>query len=197
MPAHRNPKMEAFANNLARGMKQGIAYEKAGYARNAGAASRQSKDPAIVDRVAEIKGELDQKVHKMMTLPTDLEVLESLAEMGITLSWCAVQYQLIYEHAIRLGSLPAANTAIQNIQKLVEMEGGGKKIDEEHVEGRLNVSEVLQLLDKMGDIAHGGGRIVNPDDDSGIPMLPDLESFEVIDLIDVSDLIFNDPERSK
>lgn len=54
MPVLSDPRHERFAQNLAGGMKQGEAYEKAGYKPDGGAASRLSNNVNVSQRVAEI-----------------------------------------------------------------------------------------------------------------------------------------------
>lgn len=54
MPILSDPRHERFAQNLAAGMKQGEAYEKAGYKANRGNAARLNADESIRQRLAEI-----------------------------------------------------------------------------------------------------------------------------------------------
>lgn len=54
MPILSDPRHERFAQNLAAGMKQGEAYEKAGFKANRGNAARLNADENIRTRVAEI-----------------------------------------------------------------------------------------------------------------------------------------------
>src|SRR5215471_15103923 len=54
MPVLSNPRRERFAQYLAAGMPQVEAYEKAGYARDTGAAARVSAIASVRQRVAEL-----------------------------------------------------------------------------------------------------------------------------------------------
>ena len=59
MPALKNPRHEAFARALARGMSATAAYAEAGYKANTGNASTLKADQSISQRVAELQ---DQQV---------------------------------------------------------------------------------------------------------------------------------------
>jgi hypothetical protein len=186
MPKLPNQKMETFAANLARGVKQGLAYAQAGYAPNAGAASRMAQSPQIVDRVAELKDEISAKLHDLMLPDGGGDILEtagSLAEMGIDMLWIANAYKKIYETSYQNGAYGAANTAVANIQKLVEIEqGGGTKSREEDGEDRIKVSDALALVRAMGNVARAASGLPDAevtDDADGIPLLPDFEDFEI------------------
>lgn len=54
MPILSDPRHERFAQNLAAGMKQGEAYEKAGYKPNDGNAGRLNRNEQVRTRLAEI-----------------------------------------------------------------------------------------------------------------------------------------------
>jgi hypothetical protein len=151
MPKLENPKHEEFALHLARGMKQGKAYELAGYQKNPSAASKLAAMIVIEDRVVELREELHAEAEKALILP-DGEVVQSLTEMGLTLPWVAAQYKAVYKKAMDVMLLPAANTALQNIQKMIEAESAGKKGKEEDTGPKINMSDMLSVLDKVGDI---------------------------------------------
>jgi hypothetical protein len=55
MPALKNPRHEAFAQALARGMSATAAHEEAGYKANTGNASTLKADQSISQRVAELQ----------------------------------------------------------------------------------------------------------------------------------------------
>ena len=145
MPKLDNPKHEAFALNLAKGIKQGDAYIRAGYQGNPSAASRMAGMPLIIDRVAELEKEIAGKVNDIMANPTE-EGAQSLAEMGLTMTWVAEKYKNIYEKAIDAASFAAANTAVANIQKLIEMEKSGGNVEKENEEPLVKLSEVSNFL---------------------------------------------------
>jgi hypothetical protein len=151
MPKLENPKHEEFALHLARGVKQGEAYKLAGYAENKGAASHLARSPVVQERVEELRREISQKIQNAMTIQSE-ENWASLAEMGLTMEWVAKQYQLIYSQALEAGAFPAANTAVQNIQKLIEMERNAAPEDQQRNDSRINMSDMLSVLEKVGDI---------------------------------------------
>lgn len=151
MAALENPKHEEFALLLARGVKQGEAYMKAGYSENKGAASRLAGSPKMEDRVEELKTEMSRKITTAMSTHAT-EDWESLAEMGLTMEWVAAQYKEVYEGSMVAGSFASANSAIQNIQKLIEIEQNGKSGDDEGAEASVSVKDTLALLQGFKDI---------------------------------------------
>ena len=151
MPVLENAKHEEFARLLACGVKQGEAYLKAGYTENKGAASRLAASPRVIDRIDELRIDVAQKVKMAMTIVSE-ENWKSLADMGLTMEWVALQYKEIYEKAMSVGSLPAANTAVQSIQKLIEMERNGKGGEERKEEDKISVKDTLALLQGMKEI---------------------------------------------
>lgn len=146
-----NPKHEEFALLLARGLKQGQAYIKAGYAENKGAASRLAQSPVIQERVAELKSELMDRVNSVIAVNTKDNV-ESLREMGLTMEWVAEQFKNIYQTSLQAGAFSAANTAVENIKKLIEMERNAKNEDNPSDAPTLNMQDMLKVLDKVTDI---------------------------------------------
>lgn len=151
MPRLENPKHDEFARLMAQGLKQGEAYIKAGYSENKGAASRLAASPRIQDRIEEYKKEIALKVQTAMAVVSE-ENWQSLAEMGLTIEWVATQYKLIYENSLTAGSFSAANTAVQNIQKLIEMEKNAKKDEDTDNGDKISVKDTLALLQGMRDI---------------------------------------------
>jgi hypothetical protein len=151
MPKLENPKHEEFCLYLARGYKQGDAYVRAGYSENKGAASRLSRTTAITERVDELRREIKAKVETAIAVPS-ADNWQSLEDMGLTLEWVAAQYKTIYDQAILQGALAPANVAIQSIQKLIEMERNAKPEVPAAFDNKFNISDMLQVLDKVGDI---------------------------------------------
>lgn len=140
-----NPKHEAFALNLAKGMKQGEAYIRAGYQGNPSAASRLATQPLIMDRVVALEKEIMAKMTDVVAR-NDEEAVQSLADMGITMQWIASAYKNIYDSAIQDASYAAANTAVANIQKLLEMEKTGNTGEEEDKTPLVKLSDVSHML---------------------------------------------------
>lgn len=140
-----NPKHEAFALYLAKGLKQGEAYVRAGYQNNPSAASRLATMPIIIDRVATLEKEIMTKMSEVMTMNSE-EAARSLAEMGLTMEWVASAYKTIYEQSLQAASFAAANTAVANIQKLIEIDKAGGKVEEEDKAPLVKLSDVSEML---------------------------------------------------
>jgi len=152
VPNLANPKHERFATSLAKGVKQGDAYIDAGYAPNKGAASRLAQSPKIIDRVVEIKTDINKRINTALAHPDEPEHFESLKNMGITMDWIGGAYKKIYDRALETAQLGAANTAVVNLQKLVEIEQGGKN-DEDDGEDRMKISDAVKLIEGMAAVA--------------------------------------------
>lgn len=140
-----NPKHEAFAYHLAKGEKQAKAYVLAGYNDNASAASRLAASPIINSRVIELKKEISKRITEAMDRPNE-ETFGSLAEMGLTMEWVANSFKDIYTMALADGQYAAANSAVSNIQKLIEIEKDGTTEDEGEKEQLVNIKDVTAML---------------------------------------------------
>lgn len=161
-----NAKHEAFARALSKGMSQKKAYVHAGYSANDSAASRLASSPDVQARVGELKEEVHQKINKALAEPNE-ENFQSLADMGLTMEWCANAFKNIYETALDQGQLAPANTAVSNIQKLIEINGAGTGETEDNPESLIKVSEVTDMLDSLKgviDAAKGPEEIRDPAD---------------------------------
>lgn len=153
MPVLENPKHEVYAQHLAKGMKQQDAYAHAGYpSRNSSAASRLAKTPELQARVEEIKDELFAKV-KDMDLTESADDYQTLQEMGLTMNWVAAAYKNVYNIAIQNEDLGPANTAIANIQKLVEAERSGRLGEgADDQETRISLSELTGFIEAYNEM---------------------------------------------
>lgn len=144
----QNEKHEEFARLLAKGVRQGEAYIKAGYSDNKGAASRLANRPLVSARVKELRAE------NFAQMQANAEVLEGadLSEMGLTMDWCARQYKVIFDKALEAGNFSAANAAVQNIQKLVR--ASEAEVDEPVVarEEKISVKDTLALLSGLREL---------------------------------------------
>lgn len=163
-----NPKHEAFAYHLSRGMAQKKAYVQAGYEANDSSASRLAASPVVQERIAELKTLNDQAINRAMTEPNE-ENFQSLAEMGLTMEWCASAFKDIYTKALTDGQLGAANTAVANIQKLVDINGAGTGEVDRNPESLIKVSEVSGMLGNLAEVikaAQGPVEIKDPADDA-------------------------------
>ncbi len=163
MPKLENPKHEAFALNLAKGQKQGEAYVRAGYQGNPSAASRMASQPAIVDRVTELEKEIMGRMSEVMELNSE-EAARSLAEMGIDMAWVATANKQIYDNALKDASYAAANTAVSNIQKLIEMEKTGNNGEERDDTPLVKLSDVSNMLKEARQLIELGQKEGKSDD---------------------------------
>lgn len=146
-----NPKHEAFAGHLARGLSQSRAYVQAGYNKNIAGASRLANSPAVIARVDELKKEVAQKIQVAMHEPSE-ENFQSLADMGLDMSWVARAFKKIYEDSLASGQFAPANTAVSNIQKLIELEGKAKGDGDESGTPKIEIDRVTAMLGKVADI---------------------------------------------
>jgi len=151
MPKLDNPKHEAFAGHLARGLSQTKAYSQAGYNQNPAGASRLAASPAVIARVEELKKEVAQKIQVAMKNPSE-KTFGDLADMGLTMEWVAESFKNIYEKALAAGKFDPANTAVSNIQKLLELEGKAKENEEDADAPKLNIKDVNRLLENTADV---------------------------------------------
>jgi hypothetical protein len=143
-----NPKHEEYALLLAQGLTQKKAYVQAGYSDNPQAASKLAQAPKFKKRVKELKQEIAQQIQTAMAEPS-VENWESLSEMGLTMEWVARQYQEVYKQSLDAGAFAPANTALQNIQKLIEMENDAKGAEDTSKDALIPVSAVTEMLTDM------------------------------------------------
>lgn len=146
-----NPKHEAYAYNLAKGMKQKDAYAQAGYTANDSTASRLANSHDVKKRVEELKVEIYQKINQAMDSPNE-ETFGTLKEMGLTMEWCANAFKKVYTDALAAGQFAPANAAVKNIQTMIEIQGEGKGADEIEEESQIKVSEVTAMLTGLAGV---------------------------------------------
>jgi hypothetical protein len=151
MSALENPRHEEFAFLLSKGVKQGAAYQQSGYQTNPGAASRLAQSPEVVARVTELKQQVVTKIKEAMLVAGEQD-WQTLDEMGLTIPWVANQYREIYEQSMRGGAFAPAVAAVQNIQKLIESERASNPDDPSKSETKINMADMLSVLDKVSDI---------------------------------------------
>lgn len=175
MPVLENPKHEAFAYGLAKGMKQVDAYVSAGYEANASSASRLAASPAIKARVEELQKAEFQAINKLLENP-NRETAKTLREMGLTLEWCAYAYKKIYERALDNNQLAPANTAVANIQKLIEIQSAGTGEEDREPESLIKVSEVTGMLESLKGVIEAAKTAGDPSEiDDGLGPLDDTD----------------------
>ena len=139
---------ERFARLLAGGVKQREAYARAGYAttNNRAAASRLAKKVAA--RVEELRRE------KLIRIYASFDARSSggsLADLGITIQWCAEQYRKILAKARASGDWKSATDATRSLEKLIrdaETRGSdapktsGQRID-------IDIDHMMSILSKF------------------------------------------------
>jgi hypothetical protein len=145
MPQLPNPKHDAFAYALAKGMSKVDAYVHAGYNDSPPSATRLSQKPEVVQRVQEIRAEMMGAAKALIEVPSE-ENAVALKDMGLTLDWCIEQYKDIADKAKDAGQFAPANAAIKNIQGIIEIKTSkdkGEGADSE--ETRFSLTEIREV----------------------------------------------------
>lgn len=152
-----NHRHEKFCQLRARGVKQGDSYIQAGFVKNPGAASRLASSKVIVARIQEIEEGVRKSISTEVSTLGDIETaIETLADMGIDMPWIAHSYQKIYKEALQAGSFAAANSAVSNLQKMVEIEQNGAPEIIVADDDKISVKDTLQMLNVMADMVKTG-----------------------------------------
>lgn len=159
MPVLDKPKYETFARNLARGMIQEEAYEQAGFSRSSQGASRLANNPAIMERVEEIKAERE----RLLSVPT---VYDEGDENGhgeplieVTTAWVIERLAANVVSAQSVGNHSAANKALEMLGHHLGMSFSDKKGGDGDGEGKggslgnNNTINILQLTDRLAQHA--------------------------------------------
>ena len=157
-----NKQHERFARLLAGGVKQREAYARAGYAttNNRAAASRLAKK--VASRVNELQNEEAARIFASMGARSSGG---SLADLGITISWCAEQYRKILAKARASGDWKSATDATRSLEKLIrdaETRGSdapktsGPKVDIEHMMSILSklAAPSVKIVDEQNQPAN-------------------------------------------
>lgn len=145
--AKLNSRHEKFAQLIAGGVKQREAYARAGYAsaNNRAAASRLAKK--VASRVNELRNEEAARIFSNMGGSSG----GSLADLGITIQWCAEQYRKILAKARASGDWKSATDATRSLEKLIrdaETRGSdapktsGQRID-------IDIDHMMSILSKF------------------------------------------------
>lgn len=156
MPQLSNPKHDAFAYALAKGMSKADAYVHAGYNDSPPSATRLSQKPEVVQRVNELREEMMGAARALIEAPTEENAL-ALSAHGLTLEWCMEQFQDIAEKAKSAGQFAPANAAIKNIQGIIEMKNaksGGQTEDGD--EPRIKLSDATAFAQALVALRDGG-----------------------------------------
>ncbi len=162
MPQLENSRHEAFAGALARGMKQAAAYAHAGYSPNPPAASRLANSPALKARVEEIKKEVHQAIVKTMDEPNE-ENFGTLKEMGLTMEWVASAFKNIHDQAVAAGKYGDANTAVKNIQTMIEIENNGKTEKDNDDRPKVDLRDVTAMFKEMRGVIDAAKKETPPE----------------------------------
>lgn len=137
MPELADPRLEAFARNLALGMKQHEAYEKAGFAPDPtrSNAAKKAKTRAVVERVAEIQA--DAAAQTILAVG-DISALsgERLLRLGAS-------------KAVAQNNLPAL---IQAGKAIGEADGSIKALDPRATED-MSVDELCRRLEQTSGLS--------------------------------------------
>lgn len=156
MPQLPNPKHDAFAYALAKGMSKVDAYVHAGYNDSPPSATRLSQKPEVVQRVQEIRAEMMGAAKALIEVPSE-ENAVALKDMGLTLDWCIEQYKDIADKAKDAGQFAPANAAIKNIQGIIEIktskDGGG---DADEDEPRIKLSDATAFAKALAELRNAG-----------------------------------------
>lgn len=151
LAALSNAKHEAFAYNVAKGMKIAESHVHAGYMHNPAAATRIHKLPAVQDRIKELKQEMLEKVNALVTTPNE-ETAVGLRELGLSLDWCARQYKEIANEARDSGQYTAAISAVSNIQKLIEIESNKRENEDESPAAAIPLKDITDMFKAMKSV---------------------------------------------
>lgn len=142
-----NPKHQKFCELLARGgWGQGEAYTACYGSVNDSQASRLKNRYA--EHIQALRPKREALLSKVVGDP------KSLADLGIDGTWIAAQYGEIYAKAMEAGQLASANTAIANIQKLLDIEerNTAESIVEKVPEKRIDINALWGLLDRVSNL---------------------------------------------
>jgi phage terminase small subunit len=180
-----NDKWEAFAYSVAKGMSLRDSYVHAGYKDSYSGASRLAKQPEIAARIEELRSKMQGAALALVKNPSPNNI-KRLADMDLTLDWCSQQFKEIAEEARIAGQFAAANTAIKNIQSIIELNGKDTTEDKASKEEQISVSSTLQLLDKMAEIVQLQPNEpemvdITPEKDDSVTVLPHIPDLSDVD----------------
>jgi hypothetical protein len=146
----KNERHDAFARLLAQNWQQVPAYRKvyapAGDCR--AAASRLAKRPDVVELVKSIR---DAESARILATMGGKSSGGSLADLGITISWCAEQYRKILAKSQAGGDYRTSNAALHNIEKLVRAETQAESGDTPKKSGgpKVDIESMVSILSKF------------------------------------------------
>lgn len=163
MPKLANPKHEAFAYQVAKGMGMADSYVHAGYKDSGPSATRLSKQPDVAARIEELREDFRSKAKAIADVPSE-ENAVALVNAGLSLDWCINEFKDIAEKAKSAGQFAPANQAVKNIQSILEIKSA--KDPDNATEEKKKYS-----LDEIGDVA-GLLAKISPDQPKIIDVTP-------------------------
>lgn len=146
----KNERHDAFARLLAQNWQQVPAYRKvyapAGDCR--AAASRLAKRPDVVELIKSIR---DAEFAKIFATMDAKSSGGSLADLGITLKWCAEQYRIVAAKSRAAGDFKAATDSVKNIEKMVRSETEAEGGDTPKKSGgpKVDIESMMSILAKL------------------------------------------------
>lgn len=176
-PPLPNERHESFAYFVAKGMSLAEAYVHAGYKsseHSAGAAARLAGMAHVKERIKYLKEEMMAAAVAIIDAPTQ-ENAQRVVDLKLSIEWCAQQFKEIAEEAKAAGQFNAANTAVANIQKIVEMREAKKSKDREDDEPRIKLSDATAFIKEMNR-----ARELELKENEPVPMI-DVTPKEVVD----------------
>jgi hypothetical protein len=156
MPELSNPMDERFARLLAVGLSQNEAYKRSGFAPDKSNASKRSRQPEIVERIAELQAEEKARVAQLRAGVSDRSGYEELKEA--------------LKGAVGASQWSAAVSAAKH---LAEMDGSAEQFAPDD---RMDSAEqILKLVDQHGPVWGTAVRMMCPKTDISNPWPDDSD----------------------
>lgn len=151
MPALKNPKHEKFAQAIVDGLKQGDAYEVAGYPRSPSAASQLANKSEVQVRVQEL---ISEKQAHASEIGDDLDNLPG----ELTREWLVLTLMKNVQLAQKVGQIAPANKAVEMLAELIgysfKKPGGAIKPDDEKPsdESGFDMNKMSEGIGNLGEM---------------------------------------------
>jgi hypothetical protein len=156
----QNPQEERFAQLLAVGVDQAVAYQRAGWVKDKANASKRAKLPSIIERVAELRAEEAARVAKLRMEAGDLPGADELKRA--------------LQGAAASGQWAAAVTASK---ALAELDGSGAALAPDRPR---TVDELVSEVSRHGPTAALAARMIAIHDSFDVPPPPNADIDTVI-----------------
>lgn len=143
-----NLRHEKFAQLVAGGMRQGAAYEEAGFKRSKSGASHLRKRPDVAARIDQLKA------GRFLPSLTEEEGAQGLARLGVTRDWIARQYFEIHKSAFSAGKMADSTRAVERLQKMREEEDRAMEAKSASApsENKIDINALGVVLDKFAGV---------------------------------------------